>query len=198
MMQNSQKQYADRQQRDHIVAVGDQVLLDTRNLNLSHLLSKLRPRFCGPFHIEAQILTEVLALEVLILEELVLGVLELGLLELEVLELEVLEQEVLALEGLQQLDQQEQQHVQQEQQQWQSQQQPPLLQQLFPPVSGLRALGLPSSTPVCSQSPPAFGPTFPPPDASPAVYSPPWSPSPPPVVLYSRVCPCSPSSLVSL
>ncbi|CAI7925388.1 unnamed protein product, partial [Closterium sp. NIES-53] len=34
---------------------GDQVLLDTRNLNLSHLPSKLRPRFCGPFLVEAQV-----------------------------------------------------------------------------------------------------------------------------------------------
>ncbi|CAI5483057.1 unnamed protein product [Closterium sp. Yama58-4] len=41
--------------RDHSVAVGDQVLLDTRNLNLSHLPSKLRPRFCGPFLVEAQV-----------------------------------------------------------------------------------------------------------------------------------------------
>ncbi|CAI7846817.1 unnamed protein product, partial [Closterium sp. NIES-54] len=54
-MQNSQKQYADRQRRDHSVAVGDQVLLDTRILNLSHLPSKLRPRFCGPFLVEAQV-----------------------------------------------------------------------------------------------------------------------------------------------
>ncbi|CAI5470588.1 unnamed protein product [Closterium sp. Yama58-4] len=54
-MQNSQKQYADRQRRDHSVAVRDQVLLDTRNLNLSHLPSKLRPRFCGPFLVEAQV-----------------------------------------------------------------------------------------------------------------------------------------------
>ncbi|CAI7920742.1 unnamed protein product [Closterium sp. NIES-53] len=54
-MQNSQKQYADRQRRDHSVAVGDQVLLDTHNLNLSHLPSKLRPRFCGPFLVEAQV-----------------------------------------------------------------------------------------------------------------------------------------------
>ncbi|CAI7799232.1 unnamed protein product [Closterium sp. NIES-53] len=53
-MQTSQKQYADRQRLDHSVAVGDQVLLDTRNLNLSHLPSKLRPRFCGPFLVEAQ------------------------------------------------------------------------------------------------------------------------------------------------
>ncbi|CAI7728390.1 unnamed protein product [Closterium sp. NIES-53] len=54
-MQTSQKQYADRQRRDHSVAVGDQVLLDTRNLNLSHLPSKLRPRFCGPFLVAAQV-----------------------------------------------------------------------------------------------------------------------------------------------
>ncbi|CAI7881856.1 unnamed protein product, partial [Closterium sp. NIES-54] len=54
-MQTSQKQYADRQRRDHSVAVGDQVLLDMRNLNLSHLPSKLRPRFCGPFLVEAQV-----------------------------------------------------------------------------------------------------------------------------------------------
>ncbi|CAI7895735.1 unnamed protein product [Closterium sp. NIES-53] len=54
-MQTSQKQYANRQRRDHSVAVGDQVLLDTRNLNLSHLPSKLRPRFCGPFLVEAQV-----------------------------------------------------------------------------------------------------------------------------------------------
>ncbi|CAI7860262.1 unnamed protein product [Closterium sp. NIES-53] len=31
------------------------VLLDTRNLNLSHLPSKLRPCFCGPFLVEAQV-----------------------------------------------------------------------------------------------------------------------------------------------
>ncbi|CAI7758017.1 unnamed protein product [Closterium sp. NIES-53] len=54
-MQTSQKQYAHRQRRDHSVAFGDQVLLDTRNLNLSHLPSKLRPRFCGPFLVEAQV-----------------------------------------------------------------------------------------------------------------------------------------------
>ncbi|CAI7878071.1 unnamed protein product [Closterium sp. NIES-54] len=54
-MQNSHKQYADRQRRDHSVAVGDQVLLDTRNLELSHLPSKLRPRFCGPFRVESHV-----------------------------------------------------------------------------------------------------------------------------------------------
>ncbi|CAI7804599.1 unnamed protein product [Closterium sp. NIES-53] len=55
IMQTSQKQYADRQRRDHSVAVRDQVLLDTRNLNLSHLPSKLRPRFCGRLLVEAQV-----------------------------------------------------------------------------------------------------------------------------------------------
>ncbi|CAI7804864.1 unnamed protein product [Closterium sp. NIES-53] len=54
-MQNSLKQYADRQQHDHTIAVGDQVLLDMRYLNLSHLPSKLRPCFCGPFHIEVHV-----------------------------------------------------------------------------------------------------------------------------------------------
>ncbi|CAI7874197.1 unnamed protein product [Closterium sp. NIES-53] len=101
------------------------------------------------------------------------------------------EQERLAQERqeLQQLDQQEQQEVQQEQQQRQPQQQ--LQQQLFPPMSGLWALGLPSSSPVRTLSP-AFRPTFPPPDMSPAVSSSPWSPSPPPVVPHSRVRPCPP------
>ncbi|CAI7764251.1 unnamed protein product [Closterium sp. NIES-53] len=41
--------------RDPKFTIGDQVLLDTRNLNLSHLPSKLRPRFCGPFLVEAQV-----------------------------------------------------------------------------------------------------------------------------------------------
>ncbi|CAI7791681.1 unnamed protein product [Closterium sp. NIES-54] len=49
------KQYADQQQCDHYVAVRDQVLLDTRNLDLSRLPSKLRPRFCGPFCIEEKV-----------------------------------------------------------------------------------------------------------------------------------------------
>ncbi|CAI7806813.1 unnamed protein product [Closterium sp. NIES-53] len=43
------------QRHDHSIAVGDHVLLDTRNLNLSHLPSKLWPRFCGPFLVEAQV-----------------------------------------------------------------------------------------------------------------------------------------------
>ncbi|CAI7884267.1 unnamed protein product [Closterium sp. NIES-53] len=63
---------------------------------------------------------------------------------------------------------------------------------------GLRALGLPSSPPVHSQSPTAYGPTFPPPDSTPTVFSPPQSPSPPPVVPHdwtSRCPPCArPSS----
>ncbi|CAI7837816.1 unnamed protein product [Closterium sp. NIES-53] len=54
-MQISQKQYVNRQRRDHTVAVRDQELLNTRNLNQSHLPSNLRPRFCGPFHFEAQV-----------------------------------------------------------------------------------------------------------------------------------------------
>ncbi|CAI7739446.1 unnamed protein product, partial [Closterium sp. NIES-53] len=41
--------------RDPKFIIGDQVLLDTRNLDLSHLLTKLRPRFYGPFHFEAQV-----------------------------------------------------------------------------------------------------------------------------------------------
>ncbi|CAI7901147.1 unnamed protein product, partial [Closterium sp. NIES-54] len=48
-IQSSQKRLADRHRRDHTIAVGDHVLLDTCNLNLGHLPSKLRPRFCGPF-----------------------------------------------------------------------------------------------------------------------------------------------------
>ncbi|CAI7806630.1 unnamed protein product [Closterium sp. NIES-53] len=63
-------------------------------------------------------------------------------------------------EEMWQLDQQEQQQRQLQPQK------PPLLQQLFPPVSGLRALGLPSAPPVRSQSPTAYGPTFPSPDSA--------------------------------
>ncbi|CAI7855703.1 unnamed protein product [Closterium sp. NIES-54] len=80
------------------------------------------------------------------------------------LEREEPEQVVQERQELQQLDQQQQQ---------QQTPQPPPLQQLFPPVSGLRALGLPSSPPVHSQSPTTYGPTFPPPDSTPAVFSPP-------------------------
>ncbi|GJP48726.1 hypothetical protein CLOM_g8005 [Closterium sp. NIES-68] len=54
-IQQEQKRQADRHRNDHTITVGDQVLLDTRNLDISHLPSKLRPRFCGPFLVEAQI-----------------------------------------------------------------------------------------------------------------------------------------------
>ncbi|CAI7769177.1 unnamed protein product [Closterium sp. NIES-53] len=67
--------------------------------------------------------------------------------------------------------------------------QPPPLQQLFPLVSGLRALSLPSSPPVHSQSPTAYGPTFPPSDPTPAVFSPPQSP---PVVPHDWTSRCPP------
>ncbi|CAI7925427.1 unnamed protein product [Closterium sp. NIES-53] len=54
-MQNSNKLYADREHRYLSVAVRDQVLLDTRNLDVSHIPSKLRPRFCVPFRVEAMV-----------------------------------------------------------------------------------------------------------------------------------------------
>ncbi|GJP42518.1 hypothetical protein CLOM_g2071, partial [Closterium sp. NIES-68] len=54
-IQQQQKRQADRHRNDHTITVGDQVLLDTRNLDISHLPSKLRPRFCGPFLVEAQL-----------------------------------------------------------------------------------------------------------------------------------------------
>ncbi|CAI7902087.1 unnamed protein product [Closterium sp. NIES-54] len=80
-------------------------------------------------------------------------------------------------------------------------QQLPVERQLFPPVSGLRALGLPSSPPVHSQSPPAFGPAFSPLNGRRVVWSSPPTQSPPPVVRHycSRPCPPSarPSSLVA-
>ncbi|CAI7840377.1 unnamed protein product, partial [Closterium sp. NIES-54] len=58
---------------------------------------------------------------------------------------------------------------------------------------GLWALGLPSSPPVRSPSPPAFGPTFSPHDARPAVWSSPPPQSPPPVVRHYRSNPFLPS-----
>ncbi|CAI7828984.1 unnamed protein product [Closterium sp. NIES-53] len=67
-------------------------------------------------------------------------------------------------------------------------QQLPLERQLFPPVSGLRASCLPSSPRVRPPSPPAFVPLFSPPDACPAVWS------PPPVVRHYRSRPCPPSA----
>ncbi|GJP40450.1 hypothetical protein CLOM_g132 [Closterium sp. NIES-68] len=54
-IQQQQKRQADRHCNDHTISVGDQVLLDTRNLDISHLPSKLRPRFCGPFLVEAHV-----------------------------------------------------------------------------------------------------------------------------------------------
>ncbi|GJP78684.1 hypothetical protein CLOP_g8953 [Closterium sp. NIES-67] len=54
-IQQQQKRQADRHRNDHTITVGDHVLLDTRNLDISHLPSKLRPRFCGPFLVEAQV-----------------------------------------------------------------------------------------------------------------------------------------------
>ncbi|GJP43485.1 hypothetical protein CLOM_g2939, partial [Closterium sp. NIES-68] len=54
-IQQQQKRQADRHRNDHTISVGDQVLLDTCNLDISHLPSKLRPRFCGPFLVEAQV-----------------------------------------------------------------------------------------------------------------------------------------------
>ncbi|GJP48626.1 hypothetical protein CLOM_g7917, partial [Closterium sp. NIES-68] len=54
-IQQQQKRHANRHRNDHSITVGDQVLLDTRNLDISHLPSKLRPRFCGPFLVEAQV-----------------------------------------------------------------------------------------------------------------------------------------------
>ncbi|CAI7784710.1 unnamed protein product [Closterium sp. NIES-53] len=100
-----------------------------------------------------------------------------------------LERERQELRHLDLLEHQEQQQQPQEQQQQQPQLLP-LERQLFPPVSGLRALGLPSSSRVRSQSPPAFGPTFPPPDESPVVWSSPRSTSPLPVVPHYHVRPC--------
>ncbi|CAI7874626.1 unnamed protein product, partial [Closterium sp. NIES-54] len=58
--------------------------------------------------------------------------------------------------------------------------------------SGLRALGLPSSPPVHSQSPTAYGPTFPPPDSTPTVFSPPQSRSSPLVVPHVWTSRCPP------
>ncbi|CAI7804646.1 unnamed protein product [Closterium sp. NIES-54] len=59
-------------------------------------------------------------------------------------------------------------------------------------VSGLRALGLPSAPLVHSQSPTTYGPSFPPPDSAPAVFSPPQSQSPPPVLPHDWTTRCPP------
>ncbi|GJP35691.1 hypothetical protein CLOM_g20228 [Closterium sp. NIES-68] len=53
-IQQQQKRQADRHRTDHTITIGDQVLLDSRNLDISHLPSKLQPHFCGPFLVEAQ------------------------------------------------------------------------------------------------------------------------------------------------
>ncbi|CAI7762215.1 unnamed protein product [Closterium sp. NIES-54] len=70
--------------------------------------------------------------------------------------------------------------------------QPPLLQQPFPPVSGLQALGLPSAPPDHSHSPTAYGPTFPPPDLALTVFSPPQSQPSPPVLPHDSTTRCPP------
>ncbi|CAI7884334.1 unnamed protein product [Closterium sp. NIES-54] len=70
----------------------------------------------------------------------------------------------------------------------------PLLPQLFPPVSGLRTLGLPSSPLDHSLPPLAHGPTFPPPDSSPAIFSPSQPQPPPPVVQHTSTTHCPPSA----
>ncbi|CAI7813559.1 unnamed protein product [Closterium sp. NIES-54] len=59
-------------------------------------------------------------------------------------------------------------------------------------LDGLWALGLPSSPPVHSQSPTAYGPMFPPPDPTPAVFSPPQSQSSPPIVPHDWTSRCPP------
>ncbi|CAI7831124.1 unnamed protein product [Closterium sp. NIES-54] len=89
-------------------------------------------------------------------------------------------------------ERQELQRLDHHQQHQQQTPQPPPLQQLFPQVSGLRALGLPSSPPVHSQSPTAYGPTFPPPNSTPAVFSPPRSWSSPPIVPHDWTSCCPP------
>ncbi|CAI7754330.1 unnamed protein product [Closterium sp. NIES-53] len=115
----------------------------------------------------------------------------------EVLVLGVLEQEAAHRDEREEQErlEQERQELRQldlQEQQQQRSPQPPLLQQLFPPVSGLRALGLPSAPPVPSQSPTAYGPTFPPPDSALAIFSPPQSQSPPPVLLHDWTTRCPP------
>ncbi|GJP86628.1 hypothetical protein CLOP_g16628 [Closterium sp. NIES-67] len=68
-IQQQQKRQADRHRNDHTITVGDQVLLDTRNLDISHLPSKLRPCFCGPFLVEAQVTPVTFRLRLLATEK---------------------------------------------------------------------------------------------------------------------------------
>jgi hypothetical protein len=50
-----QKKYADQHRRDHKFKIGDQVLLNNRNLNpADHRSRKLAPKFEGPFRIIAK------------------------------------------------------------------------------------------------------------------------------------------------
>ena len=55
--QEAQKRAADKRRRPHTIAVGDQVLLSTRNLSLKDTgqTPKLQPRFIGPFKVTAQV-----------------------------------------------------------------------------------------------------------------------------------------------
>ncbi|CAI7738872.1 unnamed protein product [Closterium sp. NIES-54] len=94
---------------------------------------------------------------------------------------------------LRQLDLLEQQQQREPQQQPPQPQQLPLERQLFPPVGGLWALGLPSSPLVRSLSPPTFGPTFSPPDARLTIWSSPPPQSPPPIVPHYHSRPFLPS-----
>ncbi|GJP49956.1 hypothetical protein CLOM_g9113, partial [Closterium sp. NIES-68] len=54
-IQQQQKRQADRHRNDHTITVGTRCFSTPVNLDISHLPSKLRPRFCGPFLVEAQI-----------------------------------------------------------------------------------------------------------------------------------------------
>ncbi|CAI7758009.1 unnamed protein product [Closterium sp. NIES-53] len=83
-------------------------------------------------------------------------------------------------QALRRLERKEQERMEQERQE---------LQQFD---HGLQALGLPSSFPIHSQSPTAYGPTFPPSDSTPAVFSPPQSRSSPPVVPHDWTSRCPP------
>jgi hypothetical protein len=55
--QKAQKRAADKRRRPHMITVGDQVLLSTRNLPLkgSGQTPKLHPKYIGPFKVTAQV-----------------------------------------------------------------------------------------------------------------------------------------------